>query len=349
MTEQADTTRPAASTASRTAVHRMITANRLTQLVHVAATLGLADLLSDGPVDADALVRRTGADPVAFRRFLRGLVSIGLLEHRADGFALTERGEWLRSDVPGSLRPIVLLMARQPLWNAWGRLADSVMTGAPSARPQSEGVFLDRHIHDPEYGTVFDDAMAAGSTASAPAILAAYDFSRFEKVVDVGGGQGALIAAILRATPSTTGVVFDLPPVIARARPRIEAEGVAARCELVAGDCFEHVPGGGDVYLMKLVVHDWDDERSRTILSNCRRAIRPDGRLLLIEPVMPEEVDTSDRARDIVLTDLHMLVATGGRERTEKEFRALYRDAGFRLARVVATTSPLSIVEGVPE
>jgi SAM-dependent methyltransferase len=349
MTEQAETKRAAISTASRMAVHRMITANRVTQLVYVAATLGLADLLSDGSLDADALVRQTGADPVAFRRFLRGLVTIGLLEHRPDGFALTPLGQWLRSDVPGSLRPIVLLMARQPLWNAWGRLADSVMTGAPSARPQSDGVFLDRHVEDPEYGAVFDEAMAAGSTASAPAILAAYDFSRFKRIVDVGGGQGALLAAILRATPGAIGVVFDLAPVIAGARERMEAQGIADRWELVAGDCFERVPAGGDAYLMKLVIHDWDDERSRTILRNCRRAIRPDGRLLLIEPVMPEEVDTSERARDIVLTDLHMLVATGGRERTEEEFRALYRDAGFRLTRVVPTTLPLSIVEGVPE
>jgi hypothetical protein len=335
---------------SRTAVHRMILASRQTQALYAATALGIIDLIAGGVTRLDDLARRTGANPGALLRLLRALASIGVLaqaEGADDRFALTESGHWLRADVPGSLRPVALLHGRQPHWHAWGRLVESVMTGEPTRRPQTEHAFLERHLDDPEDGAVFDLAMTAGTATHAPAILDAYDFSGFTRIVDVGGGQGALLATILKAAPGARGVLFDLPPVIAGAAAHIEANGVGDRCELVTGDCFQGVPAAGDAYVLKMVIHDWDDQRSLIILTNCRRVIRKGGRLLLIEPVMPDLIDTSERMRDIAFTDLQMLVGTGGHERTEKEFRTLYHQAGFRLRRIIPTNSILSIVEGV--
>jgi len=336
------------ATDPRTAVRQLIHASRLTQIVYTAATLGIPDLVASGATDLDALARRTGAHHEALLRLMRGLVAFGLLAYDgSDRFRLTPMGQWLRADARESLRPVALLFGREPLWRAWGRLQDAVMTGEPTARPQSERAFLDRHVEDPEYGSIFDAAMTANTALVAAAIVEAYDFSGLARIVDVGGGQGALLSAILEATPGARGVMFDLPPVVARARARIEAAGLAPRCDIVAGDCFESVPEGGDAYLLKVVLHDWDDGRALGILRNCRRACRAGARVLVIEPVMPDRIDQSDRAREIVLADLNMLVGTGGRERTEAEFDALYRQAGFRLTEVVPTSSSLSIVEGV--
>jgi SAM-dependent methyltransferase len=331
----------------RTAVRQLIHASRLTQIVYAAANLGIVDLVAAGATDLDALARRTGAHHGALLRLVRGLVAFGLLAYDgSDRFRLTPMGQWLR-DTPGSLRPVALLFGREPLWHAWGRLRDAVMTGEPTARRQSEHAFLDRHVEDPEYGSIFDAAMTANTALVASAIVQAYDFSGLTRIVDIGGGQGALLGAILDATPCARGVVFDLPPVVARARPRIEAAGLAPRCDVVAGDCFEGVPENGDAYVLKLVLHDWDDGRALGILRNCRRACRTGARVLVMEPVMPDRIDQSDRSREIVLADLNMLVGTGGRERTEAEFATLYQQAGFRLTEVIPTSSSLSIVEGV--
>jgi SAM-dependent methyltransferase len=335
---------------ARTAVRGLIQASRLTQIVHASAKLGIADLVAAGVDDAAALAGRTGAHHGGLRRLLRAMVALGLLaDDGGERLRLTPMGQCLRSDVPESLHPVALLFGRDPLWQAWGRLAESVMTGEPIARPQTERAFLDRHVQDPEYGAIFDAAMTTNTVERAAAIVEAYDFSGLSRIVDVGGGQGALLTAILQGAPEARGVLFDLPPVVAAARARIESAGLGYRCEVVAGDCFEGVPAGGDAYVLKVVLHDWDDARALAILRNCRRACAPGARVLVIEPVMPDRMDSSDRARDIALADLNMLVGTGGRERTEAEFHALYHRAGFRLVTVIPTSSSLSIVEGIGE
>jgi SAM-dependent methyltransferase len=197
----------------------------------------------------------------------------------------------------------------------------------------------------PEEGRVFDEAMTSFSSVVNAAIVASYDFSSINKIVDVGGGNGSLITAILRANPSIQGVLFDLlPHVIAKAEQRIEREGLSGRCQVVAGDFFDAVPRGGDAYLLKWIIHDWDDERGAALLRNCGRAMAKDGRLLLVEAVIPRDNSPSFHK----FMDLTMLVMTGGRERTEAEYRALLAAAGFRLTRIVPTPSEMRVIEGVP-
>jgi hypothetical protein len=333
----------------RAAMLDMIMAYRLTQVVHTAVALGLPDLLASGPMALDELAERSRAHPAALFRFLRALASTGVVRCESGRFALTPLGAWLRTDRPGSVAPIARLFGQERVWTGWGRLAESVVTGQPSQGPRSEHSFLDRHARDPEGGAIFDAAMSAMTAGHIPAILAAYDFSSFSRIVDVAGGQGALLAAVLAASSRPRGVLFDLPPVVAGARPTFERAGVADRAELVGGDVFESIPPGGDCYVLKAVVHDWDDARGLIILRNCRRAVDAGGRVLLVERVVPEAIDTSERLVDMAFSDLNMLVMVGGRERTEAEFRSLLSAAGLRLARVVPTGIAHSILEAIPD
>jgi SAM-dependent methyltransferase len=333
----------------RAAMLDMIMAYRLTQAVHTAVALGLPDLLASGPMALDELAERSGAHPAPLFRFLRALASTGVVRCESGRFALTPLGAWLRTDRPGSVAPIARFYGHERVWTGWGRLVESVVTGQPSEGPRSEHSFLDRHARDPEGGAIFDAAMSAMTAGHIPAILAAYDFSSFSRIVDVAGGQGALLAAILAASLGPRGVLFDLPPVVAGAHPTFERAGVAERSELVGGDVFESIPPGGDCYVLKAVIHDWDDARGLIILRNCRRAVDPGGRIVLVERVVPEAIDTSERLVDMAFSDLNMLVMVGGRERTEEEFRSLLGAAGLRLARVVPTALAHSILEAMPE
>jgi len=320
---------------------------RVTQALYVAARLGLADLLHDGPWGSDELARATGADAGALRRLLRALVSLGVLAEDADGrFVLTELGALLRSDVPGSLRAAAVFWGDERLWRAWGKLHESVLSGETVWGPRGPGAFVEDHARDPEGAALFNAAMTSLTSAFDGAVTAAYDFSRFGTLVDVGGGQGALLASILAANPGLRGVLFDIPPVIESARARIAEAGLAERCAPVAGDFFAAVPAGGDAYVLKWVIHDWDDERSIAILRNSHRAMARDGRLLLIERVVPERIDQSEGTQGMLLGDLNMLLVTGGRERTAAEYRALLARAGFTLAQIVPTGTQLSLVEG---
>jgi hypothetical protein len=315
-----------------------------TQLLYVAVKLGLAEALADGPRDAEALASAVGAQPDALRRVLRGLAAEGILDECPGGrFGLAAAGTCLRADVPGSLRGAILARGEVYYAAAAGLLEAVQHGGAAFERVHGLGSF-EYLTQRPELGTAFQGSMADRSRQEAADVVAAYDFGGFEQLVDVGGGQGLLLEVILRAAPRSRGVLLDLPPVVERARERLEAMGLAGRCAFVPGDFFAAVPPGGDAYLLSRVIHDWDDEAAIRILATCRAAMPDRGTLLLVEAVLPERAREQPAA---IRMDLHMLTLLHGRERTAVEYERLLGAAGFRLARVAPTRSPagVSVIE----
>ena len=327
------------------ALIQKLTSSFVAQAISVVAKLGTADALADGPQGVDALAAAANAHAPSLYRVLRALASVGVFAEDADGrFCLTPLAEPLRSDAPGSVRAFAIMLGEEWSWRPWGRLLDSVRTGhAAFEHTYGTGIFA-YLAEQPEASAIFDAAMTGRTGPDDDAVVAASDFSAFRTVVDVGGGRGSLLASILRAHPDVRGILFDQAHVIAGARQYLNAAGLGERCETVAGDFFDSVVAGGDAYVLKQVIHDWDDERARRILEQCRRAMPATGRLLVVERVIPPGNDPSFGK----LTDLAMLVWTGGKERTEADYRALLAAAGFALTRVVPTPSPLSVVEAVP-
>jgi hypothetical protein len=278
-------------------------------------------------------------------RLLRALASVGIFtEVEPEQFGLTPMAEALRADAPASQRGMARLLAGEANWRTWGQLGHSVQTGQ-SAFQHVHGldVWEYREQH-PEANAVFNAAMTSGSALQAAAIVDAYDFSGFGTLMDVAGGHGLLLTTILAANPTLRGILAEQPHVVATARSILEESAVADRCTVVEVDFFASVPSGADAYVLKWIIHDWDDERALAILRNCRRAMSMDGTLLLAEAVIPPG-DTPSPGK---LADLQMMVAAGGQERTEAEFRALFEAAGFMLTRIVPTRSPLSVIEGKP-
>ena len=316
----------------------------MVQAIAVAAKLGITDLIAEGTRSADELAHATRAHAPSLYRLLRALTGLDVLvEDDAGRFSLGPLGDALRTG-PASLRERAALFGDASLWDAWGRLEHSVRTGEPAFR-YAHGVsffeYLDQHA---ETHATFQTWMTRQTQLQIPSILEAYDFSSFRRVVDVGGGHGQLLAAIMRANPLLQGVLYDLPDVVENAT-YLRDPDLASRCEIVGGSFFEGVPPGGDCYFLKLVIHDWDDERALAVVRNVRKAMADHGRLLLFEFVMPR----TNEFHHAKFMDLNMLVLTeGGRERTANEFSALYRAGGFSLSRVVPTASPLSILEGTP-
>ncbi len=332
-------------------VAALISGYMASQVVHVAARLRVADLLADGPKSADMLADEAAAHAPSLHRLLRALASLGLLDEIGPArFALTTLGAQLRADAPDSLRNRALLFAGDRHWRSWGELLHSVRTGATQMQHlYGIGAFEYLAAH-PEESEIFNKAMAEITRQVAREAVAACDFSRFRTLIDVGGGNGTLIAAILAATPALRGTVFDLPSGNADARHQLEAAGVAARCEVESGDFFQSVPAGADAYILKSIIHDWNDERSIAILRNCRAAMSSDGRLLLVERVMPRTVDTSQSHRQMAMADLHMLVLAGGRERTVQEYETLFAAAGFALVGVttLSQATGVCLIEAEP-
>ncbi|MGB2922300.1 MAG: methyltransferase [Mycobacterium sp.] len=317
----------------------------LTQALYVAVHLGIPDELRDGPLRAEEVARRVGSDPGATYRLMRLLASYSILKLRRDGrFSLTRLGRTLRRDDPTSVAAMVTMVGSPPHWEHWGSALHSVRTGGTAVeaiRGMSGFEYLD---HNPEFAKLFNDAMSGVSTVAIETAVPAYDFSGRRLIVDVGGGHGALLAAVLEQAPQAHGVLFDLPSVVADAGPLLDKAGVSSRCSIEGGSFFDAVPAGGDAYLLKAVIHDWDDEQSVAILRSVRTAIAPGGKVLLFELVLPEGAP----AHLGVLIDLEMLVTAGGMERTEAQYSKLLSQAGFRLTRVVFTPGPVSIVEAVP-
>lgn len=260
---------------------------------------------------------------------------------------MTENGATLRGDAPGSVRDFVLFMTGDWYWRAWGDLRYAVETGESAFERANGMANFDYWEHHAEAGVIHDAAFTAMTRAIAGAVAAAYDFSRCSTLIDVGGGsRGTLLAAILRAHPRGQAVLFDLPHVVEGLGPVLEAAGVVARCRLVGGDFFKSVPAGGDLYLLKQVIHDWDDARAVAILSRCREAMASGGRVLLVETVLPERLDPSPTSQWQAMLDLMMLVTTpGGRERTAEQFRALLSEAGLALTGITPVSPQYAILE----
>lgn len=308
----------------------------------VAAELGIADHLAAGPQTAEELARRADLDAEALERLLRALVALDLLHRQRDGrYRNNAVSERLRADHPESLRDVVVFFSSPWMSALWSRAAEVIRNGAEASRIG----FFERVNARPELEGPFNAAMAAMAGLNAPILPARYDFSRFERVCDVGGGTGTNLAAILERNAGLRGVLFDLPNVVERARDTLVRHGVLERCQTVGGSFFEEVPGGCDGYVLQAVLHDWGDDECARILANLRRAIPQDGRLLVVESVVPESGHHDLSA----LLDLQVLVATGsGRERTAAEFRALFASAGFRLRRRLALPTLLDVMELVP-
>jgi SAM-dependent methyltransferase len=327
---------------------QLATGYYISRALYVAAKLGIADLLKDGPRPCTELAQLTGTHAPSLARLLRLLVSAGVFaEKEEEHFGLTPIGVYLQTDIPGSLRALVLQFAGPWHSGSWSDLLYSVQTGEIAFDHRFGMSIFPYLTQHPDEAAVFDAAMTALSTQAAAAVVAAYDFSALGTIVDVGGGHGAMLRGILQATPAARGILFDLPHVVEGAKPQIEAAGLAERCTVMGGDFFVSVPSGGDAYVLSVVIHDWDDERSLTILKNCHRAMNKAGRLLLVELVLPARIDQSPKSQIIVGSDVNMLVLAGGRERTEAEFRALFEAAGFKLTRIIPTQGLASVVEGI--
>jgi len=329
-------------------LYQMSIGHYISRALHLAAKLGIADQLANGARSAGEIAEATGTHAPSLRRVLRLLASVGVFDEQADGrFALTPLGEALRSDAPFSSRASVMLFAGVGIQDSWKELEYCVRTGQPAFRKTSPDGDAFSHM-DPEQAKVFDDAMATFAPATAAAIAAAYDFTGLGTLVDVGGGNGALLIGILGANPELHGIVFDRPEPAERAKKKLAEAGLESRCQVVAGDFFESVPSGGDAYILKHVIHDWDDEKAVAILKRCHRAMKPGAKLLIAEGVYPPRIDRSLEGRGAAANDVNMLVATGGRQRSEAEFRSLYEAAGFALTRIVETPARLAVIEGKP-
>jgi hypothetical protein len=324
---------------------RLIDGFRVSQTVIAGVELGIPDLLAEGERTAADLAEASGADPDTLYRLLRALASLGIL-HESDGrvFSLTELGQPLRGDVPGSLRGWVRLQGRDYLWRSWGNLANAVRRGENSFRALHGTDIWEWRAEHPEESTIFDDAMRSMTAGANASILAAYDFERFGTVVDVAGGNGALLAALLSAHPTMRGVLFDQEHVVSGAAPILQAAGVSDRCEVVAGDFFASVPEGADAYVLKWIIHDWEDAESIAILRTCRSAMRPNAVVLLIE----RDLGPPNENAVAKLADLNMLVMPGGRERTIDEYAALFDQAGLRLVAAHQTAIGYLVIEAAP-
>ena len=327
------------------ALFEMATAYWLSQAIYVAAKLGIADLLKDGPQSCVALAASTGADAASLFRLMRALSSVGIFSHVGrDCFALSRLAESLQTEVHGSLRAMVITIG-EIHYQACGNLLHSVQTGSPAFNSVFGASLFDYLQQNVDAADAFHQGMANVSSMLAYAVLMAYDFAGISSIVDIGGGQGKLLEKILQFRPDTRGTVFDTASTIERAKQQPSNIAWSGRCSYVTGNFFTSVPQGADTYILCGVVHDWDDSRAITILRNCRRAMAGKGRLLIVEMVVPD----TDAMSFSKLLDLNMLAMTGGRERTKAEFRSLLDAADYELTRIIPTMAPQSVIEAVPK
>ena len=319
---------------------------RVFQLVVAACELKIPDLLAEGPKSAAEIASATHTHEPSLRGLMRGLCAWEVFTERPDGtFASTEISNHFRSDQPGLRNNILMLNGEG--YQAWANLMYTLRTGDNAFVHTFGKTSWEMSGENPERAARFNAAMVASTTRTAGAFVGAYDMAGVRTVVDVGGGNGALLSAVLRAKPEMRGVLFDLRQGLVGAREKLKADGVASRVTLVEGNFFESVPAGGDLYMLKWIIHDWSDDKARTILEVCRRSMSSQARLVLLERTLPEHIDASPAALDAAMADMHMRVTLGGQERTTSEYRDLLAAAGLRITRHVPTES-LGIFEAVP-
>ncbi len=315
-----------------------------TFLLRAAAQMRLADHLADGPKTADQLAALTNTHSPALYRVLRTLASLGIFsEDEAHQFSLSPLAEPLRSNVPGSVRTSILSITGDIFVVPWSKLLYSVQTGQPSFDNHYGVPFFDHMSHMPEEAAMFSDLLIGINSGDAPAVAAAYDFSTFTNIADIGGSTGHMLATVVASHPGPRGTLCDLPHIEAGASELIRSRGLADRVTFVPGSFFESIPSGCDLYILSHVIHDWSEDQCLTILANCHRAMSPGSRLLIIEMVLSE----GNAFHPGKVLDITMLTLAGGQERTEPEYRALLEKANFKLTRVVPTNSPVSIVEAI--
>ena len=340
MSEPTPTTTPALP--PPIVVLQMIGGYWISRMLYVATDLGVADLIDERPRPASELAAATDTHPRALYRLLRALAGVGIfVEDETGNFHLTPIGATLRRNAPDSMRAMVLSELGGEHFDAWTNLAQSVRTSEIAFDHKYGKDVWAYYAETPDRAAIFNESMTNVSENTNAAVVAAYDFSAINKLVDVAGGHGSLLAGILNANPQLHGVLFDQPHVVNGAAAKLA--GLADRCEIVGGNMFEEVPSGADAYLMKWIIHDWNDERSLVILKNIHRAMTENGKLLLVEMVVPpgNDMDFSK------LLDVNMLVMTGGCERTEAEYTELLAQAGFKLTRIVPTAGPASVIEAI--
>ena len=324
----------------------LIGSMRVTQLIYVAAKLGIADQLKEGPKRIDELASTAAVDTTALYRVLRALASHGIFAETGDcHFALTPQAALLREDGPGSLRAWAMLQGEESRWKAWGALLECVQTGDTAFhRVFGMGWWEYAAVH-PDAAATFNRMSASNTEGRATPIVEAYDFSAATTIIDLGGGRGGLLAAILTQYPAVTGVLIDLPAVVAEATAFLDTQGLSERCAVVRGDLLASVPQGGDIYVMKSVLHGLNDEQVVAVLTNCRAAMTASATLLVIEAVLPPHGSPSPL---ITMLDVQRMVINGGRERSQDELRAFLETAGFHLHRVIPTGTIDNIFEAVP-
>jgi SAM-dependent methyltransferase len=323
------------------AMTRMITGYWISQIVGTLADLEIPDRLADGPLTYEELAEKTGCDPEATYRLLRASASIDVVLMAADGrFGLTPLGERLRSKVPGSMRESAVALTAPGHWLPWGRLAQAVRHGVRQTPAALGRELFEFYAENPDEGSAFTGAMSNVSASVAEDVAKALDTSTAEHVVDVGGASGTIIAALLERNPALHGTILELPHVVPQARAALLELGLSPRCNVLEGDFFESVPQA-DIHILKQIIHDWDDEQSVCLLSNCSRALRSRGRVVLVERVLPDD----GRPSFAPLADLNMLVLLPGRERTAKQYSQLLEAAGLHLDRVVDVSSAMQMIE----
>ena len=333
---------PQTSVPPHVQVIQMGTACWVSQLISTAASIGLADHLADGPRSAVELAGTTGSNPRALHRFMRTLASFDILtQGDGDKFTLTPLGEALKSDAPGSARSTILTMAGPWMWKAWGEFQYSLETGKTAMEKVFGMPIFDYLAQNPHEAAQFSEAMIGIHGAEPPAVAEAFDFSAFGSIVDVGGATGNMLAHILARHPQPKGILFDRPHVVTEAPALLRARGVDRRVSIQQGDFFETVPAGGDAYILSHIIHDWNEGQCLTILGNCRKAMKPGAKLLIVEFVLPEG-NTPHFGK---LADMVMLAIPGGEERTAAEYGTLLAAAGLKMTRVIPTASDVSIVE----
>jgi hypothetical protein len=323
-------------------VLQMMMGHWVAQITAAVARFEVPDQLAKGPKSAEELARACQANRDAMERLLRAATMVGLLREEGGRYTNSPTGECLRSGTPGSVRDLVIAELAPGHWLPWGKLYDAVKSGQPTCRATLGMDLWDYYAKNTEEGTCFARGMGNVSAMAVQEVLASsFDWRRFTHVVDVGGSQGVMLQGILHAVPQAKGILFDRPDVIEAGRSAVNGYGLGDRLSQVAGDFFQEVPAGGDLYVMKLIIHDWDDAHCTTILKNVHRAAKPGAHLAIVEMVRPDQVAPAP----VFLMDLNMLVMLGGRERSEAELRALLAGAGWKLTRVVPTAGLSSVVE----